>query len=71
MVRHEGQVLSSHELCEQAGVDLRVSRGNIPMVQYPMAQLRDKLALGWGWNEEDSPIERVRGHGWRYRSLTR
>jgi DNA-binding response OmpR family regulator len=73
LVRHEGQVLSSRGLCELAGVNVPVSRGKIPMIKHEMMDLREKLRRGWGWgrHDEDSPIELLRGHGWRYRSLSR
>jgi DNA-binding response OmpR family regulator len=71
LVRHKGQILSYRELCELAGVNVPVSRGNIPMIKHEMTDLREKLHRGWGWHDEDSPIELLRGHGWRYRSLSR
>lgn len=70
LVRHKGQVLCSRELCELAGVSVPVSRGNTPMIKYEMTDLREKLHRGWGWHNGDSPIELLRGHGWRYRSLS-
>jgi DNA-binding response OmpR family regulator len=71
LVRHEGRVLTSIELCELAGVNAPRSRGNIPMIKHEMLDLREKLQRCWGWHAEDSPIELMRGHGWRYRTLSR
>jgi DNA-binding response OmpR family regulator len=70
LVRHKGQVLSSRELCELAGVNVPVSRGNTPMIKHEMTDLREKLHRCWGWHDEESPIELLRGHGWRYSSLS-
>jgi DNA-binding response OmpR family regulator len=66
LTRHQGQVLSSLQLIEQAWDDpsgLAPSR-----VKYAVLRLRRKL----GWDEgDDSPIETVRGFGYRYRSRGR
>jgi DNA-binding response OmpR family regulator len=65
LVRHQGQVLSSDQLIELAWDDpsgLAPSR-----VKYAVLRLRRKL----GWDEgdaDDSPIETVRGFGYRYRT---
>jgi DNA-binding response OmpR family regulator len=63
LVRHQGQVLSSDQLIEQAWDDptgLAPSR-----VKYAILRLRRKL--GWA-DRDDTPIETVRGFGYRYRS---
>jgi DNA-binding response OmpR family regulator len=63
LVRHQGQVLSSDQLIEQAWDDptgLAPSR-----VKYAVLRLRRKL--GWA-DRDDTPIETVRGFGYRYRS---
>lgn len=70
LVRHRGQHFGSRELCELAGVETWVSRGNIPQIKNEMADLREKFHKGWGWYEDDSPIKAVRGRGWAYRSLS-
>ena len=66
LARHQGQVLSSDQLIELAWDDpsgLAPSR-----VKYAVLRLRRKL----GWDEgDDSPIETVRGFGYRYRSRSR
>jgi DNA-binding response OmpR family regulator len=66
LTRHQGQVLSSDQLIELAWDDpsgLAPSR-----VKYAVLRLRRKL----GWDEgDDSPIETVRGFGYRYRSRGR
>ena len=62
LVRHQGQVLSPDQLIELAWDDptgLAPSR-----VKYAILRLRRKL--GWA-EQEDSPIETVRGFGYRYR----
>jgi DNA-binding response OmpR family regulator len=63
LVRHQGQVLSSDQLIELAWDDpsgLAPSR-----VKYAVLRLRRKL----GWEEQDEgPIETVRGFGYRYRA---
>jgi DNA-binding response OmpR family regulator len=63
LVRHQGQVLSPDQLIELAWDDptgLGPSR-----VKYAVLRLRRKL--GWG-EQEASPIETVRGFGYRYRT---
>jgi DNA-binding response OmpR family regulator len=63
LVRHQGQVLSPDQLIELAWDDptgLAPSR-----VKYAILRLRRKL--GWG-EQDDSPIETVRGFGYRYRT---
>jgi DNA-binding response OmpR family regulator len=63
LVRHQGQVLSPDQLIELAWDDptgLAPSR-----VKYAILRLRRKL--GWA-EQEDSPIETVRGFGYRYRT---
>jgi DNA-binding response OmpR family regulator len=65
LVRHQGQVLSSDQLIELAWDDpsgLAPSR-----VKYAVLRLRRKL----GWEDETSPIETVRGFGYRYRAPAR
>ena len=66
LARHQGQVLSSDQLIELAWDDpsgLAPSR-----VKYAVLRLRRKL----GWDEgDDTPIETVRGFGYRYRSRSR
>jgi DNA-binding response OmpR family regulator len=66
LTRHQGQVLSSDQLIELAWDDpsgLAPSR-----VKYAVLRLRRKL----GWDkDDDSPIETVRGFGYRYRSRGR
>jgi DNA-binding response OmpR family regulator len=66
LVRHQGQVLSSDQLIELAWDDpsgLAPSR-----VKYAVLRLRRKL--GWG-DQDDGPIETVRGFGYRYRARAR
>jgi DNA-binding response OmpR family regulator len=63
LARHQGQVLSSDQLIELAWDDpsgLAPSR-----VKYAVLRLRRKL--GWG-DGDDTPIETVRGFGYRYRA---
>jgi DNA-binding response OmpR family regulator len=66
LARHQGQVLSSDQLIELAWDDpsgLAPSR-----VKYAVLRLRRKL----GWDEgDDTPIETVRGFGYRYRARSR
>jgi DNA-binding response OmpR family regulator len=66
LARHQGQVLSSDQLIELAWDDpsgLAPSR-----VKYAVLRLRRKL----GWDDgDDTPIETVRGFGYRYRSKVR
>jgi DNA-binding response OmpR family regulator len=66
LARHQGQVLSSDQLIELAWDDpsgLAPSR-----VKYAVLRLRRKL----GWDDgDDTPIETVRGFGYRYRSRSR
>ena len=65
LTRHQGQVLSQEQLIEQAWDDpsgLAPSR-----VKYAVHRLREKM----GWEEDDCPIETVRGFGYRYRSRSR
>ncbi|HEX3793943.1 MAG TPA: response regulator transcription factor [Acidimicrobiales bacterium] len=67
LVRHQGQVLSSDQLIELAWDDpsgLAPSR-----VKYAVLRLRRKL--GWEDADQDSPIETVRGFGYRYRAQAR
>jgi DNA-binding response OmpR family regulator len=62
LVRHRGQVLSPVKLLELAWSD---PFGIGPdRVKYSVMRLRRKLGSGSG---EDSPIEAVRGFGYRYR----
>jgi len=68
LVGHRDQTLTARELCELSGVDTWVSRGNIPQIKNDMLDLKAKLERGWGCGDEDSPIRRVRGQGWCYRS---
>ncbi len=65
LVRHPGQVLSADQLIELAWDD---PSGLAPArVKYAVLRLRRKL----GWDDpERSPIETVRGFGYRYRSGT-
>jgi DNA-binding response OmpR family regulator len=66
LVRHQGQVLSSDQLIELAWDDpsgLAPSR-----VKYAVLRLRRKL--GWD-DQDDGPIETVRGFGYRYRARAR
>jgi DNA-binding response OmpR family regulator len=63
LVRHQGQVLSSDQLIELAWDDpsgLAPSR-----VKYAVLRLRRKL--GWG-EQDEGPIETVRGFGYRYKA---
>jgi DNA-binding response OmpR family regulator len=62
LVRHAGQVLSPDQLIELAWDD---PSGLAPArVKYAVLRLRRKL----GWDDtEDSPLETVRGFGYRYR----
>jgi DNA-binding response OmpR family regulator len=63
LVRHVGQVLSPDQLIELAWDD---PSGLAPArVKYAVLRLRRKL----GWDDEESPIETVRGFGYRYRQL--
>jgi DNA-binding response OmpR family regulator len=82
LVRHPGRVLSSEGLADLARHDENAfgRRLDRRLVKYPMVLLREKLALRWNsdrppppgliesLNDEDWPIELLRGHGWRYRS---
>lgn len=63
LVRHRGQVLSHDDLLELAWND---PQGVGPSrVKYAVLRLRQRL----GWDDvTDSPIESVRGFGYRYRS---
>jgi DNA-binding response OmpR family regulator len=62
MVRHPGQILSADQLIELAWDD---PSGLAPArVKYAVLRLRRKL----GWDDADtSPLETVRGFGYRYR----
>ncbi len=62
MVRHSGQILSADQLIELAWDD---PSGLAPArVKYAVLRLRRKL----GWDDADaSPLETVRGFGYRYR----
>ena len=62
MVRHSGQILSPDQLIELAWDD---PSGLAPArVKYAVLRLRRKL----GWDDADtSPLETVRGFGYRYR----
>jgi DNA-binding response OmpR family regulator len=62
MVRHAGQILSADQLIELAWDD---PSGLAPArVKYAVLRLRRKL----GWDDADtSPLETVRGFGYRYR----
>jgi DNA-binding response OmpR family regulator len=60
LVRHASQVLSPEQLLEQAWNDpLRIGPDR---VKFSILRLRRKL----GWHSADSPIEAVRGFGYRY-----
>ena len=60
LVRHAGQVLSPEQLLEQAWNDpLRIGPDR---VKFSVLRLRKKL----GWHRPGSPIEAVRGFGYRY-----
>jgi DNA-binding response OmpR family regulator len=64
LVRHTGQILSADQLVELAWED---PSGLTPdRVKYAVLRLRRKLA--WD-NPDDSPLETVRGFGYRYRPL--
>jgi DNA-binding response OmpR family regulator len=66
LTRHRDQVLSTDQLIEQAWKDptgLAPSR-----VKFAVRRLREKM--GWDLGDE-SPIETVRGFGYRYRSQGR
>jgi DNA-binding response OmpR family regulator len=66
LTRHQGLVLSPDQLIELAWDD---PSGLAPTrVKYAVLRLRRKL--GWGEND-DGPIETVRGFGYRYRSRNR
>ncbi|HEX4010872.1 MAG TPA: response regulator transcription factor [Solirubrobacteraceae bacterium] len=61
LFRHRGQILSPEQLLDLAWGD---SSGVSPdRVKFSIHRLRRKL----GWDAEDSPIEAVRGFGYRYR----
>ena len=61
LVRHRGRVLSPDQLLQMAWGD---SSGISPdRVKFSVHRIRRKL----GWDVEDSPIEAVRGFGYRYR----
>lgn len=61
LLRHRGQVLSAEQLLNLAWGD---SSGISPgRVKFSVHRLRRKL----GWGPDDSPIEAVRGFGYRYR----
>ncbi|MGA9857872.1 MAG: response regulator transcription factor [Solirubrobacteraceae bacterium] len=61
LFRHRGQVLSPDQLLQMAWGD---SSGISPdRVKFSVHRLRRKL----GWDAEGSPIEAVRGFGYRYR----
>jgi DNA-binding response OmpR family regulator len=60
-VRHPNQVLSHDQLLEQVWGD--ATTGSRARTKLYVGYLRHKLAVG----EEDSPIETVRGFGYRYR----
>jgi DNA-binding response OmpR family regulator len=63
LVRHTGQILSADQLIELAWDD---PSGLAPArVKYAVLRLRRKLE--WD-NPDDSPLETVRGFGYRYRS---
>ena len=65
LVRHAGQVLSPDQLLEQAWEDpTGVGRDR---VKFAVLRLRRKL----GFDATDSPIESVRGFGYRYRTSGR
>jgi DNA-binding winged helix-turn-helix (wHTH) protein len=59
LTRHEGKALSSGQLLGLASDGLSAGR-----LKYVFIRLNRKL--GWDW--DDSPIELVRGFGYRYRS---
>ena len=60
LARHAGQVLSPEQLLEQAWNDpLRIGPDR---VKFSILRLRKKL----GWHSAGSPIEAVRGFGYRY-----
>ncbi len=60
LVRHAGQVLSPEQLLEQAWNDpLRIGPDR---VKFAILRLRKKL----GWRAADSPVQAVRGFGYRY-----
>ena len=62
-MRHTGQILSADQLIELAWDD---PSGLAPArVKYAVLRLRRKLE--WD-NPDDSPLETVRGFGYRYRS---
>jgi DNA-binding response OmpR family regulator len=64
LVRHAGQILSADQLIELAWDD---PSGLAPArVKYAVLRLRRKL--DWD-DQEDSPLETVRGFGYRYRQL--
>ena len=66
LTRHQGQVLSPDQLIELAWKD---PTGLAPdRVKFAVRRLREKM--GWGLGD-DSPIETVRGFGYRYRSPKR
>ncbi len=60
LIRHAGQVLSPEQLLEQAWNDpLGIGPDR---VKFSILRLRKKL----GWRATDSPIQAVRGFGYRY-----
>jgi len=61
LVRHPGQVLSPTQLLDQAWQD--PSGIGTERVKFAVHRLRRRL----GWDGADSPIEAVRGFGYRYR----
>jgi len=65
-LRHQGQVLSAEQLLEHAWAD-PIGVGP-DRVKFAVLRLRRRL----GWQDPDtSPIEAVRGFGYRYRSTPR
>ena len=64
LVQHAGQVLSNDQILELAWDDPTATGGN--RVKFAVLRLRRKL----GWDDaSSSPIESVRGFGYRYRIL--
>lgn len=60
LVRHAGQILSADQLIEMAWDDS--SAFGPARVKYVVLRLRRKL----GWDSDDTPLQTVRGFGYRY-----
>ena len=66
LVQHVGEILSPDQLLEQAWDDPTTT--NTSRVKFTVLRLRRKL----GWDDPaTSPVESVRGFGYRYRATSR